>query len=122
MPPLNLAFDLPRIHRASAILHRDETLDTHDAGLGVDGDLGELDAAQIVLGKRGVGHHPAEAAIIVAPTRESADLIGAQGRRRFAQTHATRCVVRHDDASAAHEQIFDGDAEMRRNRRRTASA
>ena len=43
---LHLAFDLQRIHRASAILHRDDALDAHDAGLGVDRHLGELHAAQ----------------------------------------------------------------------------
>ena len=75
---MHLALDLPRIHRPTAILHRDDTLDAHDAGLGVDRDFGELDAAQILLRQGGVAHAPAKAGIVVAARNHGADAIGAQ--------------------------------------------
>ena len=67
---VDLAFDLPRIHRPAAILDGDHALDAHDAGLGVDRDFGELHAAQILLRQRGiVAMRAAKAAVIVAAAK-----------------------------------------------------
>src|SRR5207248_8395711 len=48
-----LALDRERVHGPPAVVHGDDALDFHDAGLDVDGDLGELHAAQRL------GHAPA---------------------------------------------------------------
>ena len=53
---LDLAFDLQRIDRPTAILDRDHALHPHDAGLGIDRHLGELNTAEILMRERGICH------------------------------------------------------------------
>ena len=77
---LHLALDLQRIDRPAAILDRDHALDPHDARLGIDGDLGKLDAAQILLCQRGIPHPAAKPAVIIAARSDGADAIRAQQR------------------------------------------
>ena len=75
MPPWTWLSICARVHRAAAVVHRDDALDAHDAGLGVDRDLGELHAAQPRCARRPC--RPIlrrKAAVVVGAARHGADL------------------------------------------------
>ena len=81
---VDLAFDLARIHRPSAIVHGNNARDPDNPCLGVDRYLGELNTAEIFAGK---AHRAgdAEAAIIVTAVGNCADN-PSSGDRPLAET------------------------------------
>ena len=87
---LHLALEQQRVHRPAAVLRRDDALDAHDPRLRVDRHFGELHAAQILVGDRGLRHAPPEAAVIVAARSGGADPIDAHAHRRLAEAQSLR--------------------------------
>ena len=102
---LNLAFEQQRIDRPSAVLHRDDPLDPDDPGLGIDRDLGELHAADILLRLRRFAHRPAETPIILASGFGHRKHVPFDQRRRIGEAHAALRLALRFDPSAARDEV-----------------